>query len=338
MTDPEDAPPRDRSLAAHRIIAAVSVALALGLGVYFLLEATRPQSGLISFSFLLILPAAISAFVAYVADPHGQRRLRAYLMVPVWILLAVIIVSIFVLHEGVICILILSPLWLLSGWAGAFMTYHSRRSRDDGRLYCAAVLVLPLLVMQFEPLVTLPSRSAVVSREIVIKASAERIWPLLQGISDVHPGEGRWNLSQDVIGVPRPLGARLVGGGVGAERQARWGAHVRFRERITEWTPQRRIGWRFLFDDQKGWGFTDPHLMPDSPYFKVTAGGYSLIPLGPNLSRVVINTDYWIRTPVNGYSALWGQLFLGDMENNLLALVKERAEQPAPSTDAEEKL
>jgi hypothetical protein len=29
--------------------------------------------------------------------------------------------------------------------------------------------------------------------------------------------------------------------------------------------------------------------------------------------------------PVNGYSALWGKLFLGDVENSLLALIKQRA-------------
>ena len=325
--DADQPRPRDYRGAALKIVAAVALALAFGLGAYALLEATRPVNGLISFSFLLILPAAICAFVAYVADPWAERRLGAYMMVPVWLLLVVIVVAIFTLHEGAVCVIMLSPLWLGSGAAGAAVTYHLRRRLKRGRTYCMAVLALPLLAMQVEPYVPLPSTEATVTRTIVVEASPERIWPLLRGIPDVRSGEGRWNLSQDVIGVPRPLGARLVGEGVGAERLANWGPHVSFRERITEWSPGRRIGWRFIFDDIDGWRFTDRHLTPDSPYFRVTTGGYSLAPLGPNRTRVTLETRYWMKTPVNGYSALWGQVFLGDLEGNLLALVKQRAER-----------
>jgi hypothetical protein len=42
-----------------------------------------------------------------------------------------------------------------------------------------------------------------------------------------------------------------------------------------------------------------------------------------------------MKTRLNGYAALWGELFLGDLESNLLALVKGRAEgttaRPPPS-------
>lgn len=328
MQNSRGAEPRNPSSAALRIAVAVALALAFGLGVYMLLEAIRPQAGLVSFSFLLILPAAISAFVAYVADPWAERSRRDYWRIPVWILMAAIGASIFLLREGVICILLLSPLWLISGLAGAELTYRMRSRVKGGTTYCLALFVLPLAAIQLEPRLPLPARDATVSRSIIVNASPERIWPLLRGIPDVKPNEGRWNVSQDIIGVPRPLGARLVGEGVGAERLATWSGNIRFRERINEWRPGQRIGWQFQFDDPRGWDFTDRHLAPDSPYFRVTSGGYSLVPLGPNRTRVALDTTYWIRTPVNAYSAAWGQLFLGDLENNLLALVKERAERP----------
>ena len=301
----------------------MAVALAFGLGVYALLEAIRPQSGLISFSFLLILPAAISAFVAFIADPWGERRLAQYMLIPVWLLLAVIIVSIFVLKEGVICIVMLAPLWLMSGVAGAAATYRIR----DGRIYCAALLVVPLLALQVEPMIVLPQSEVAVTRSIIINAAPSRIWPLLRGIPDVRRDEGQWNISQDVVGIPRPLGARLIGDGIGAVRLANWGMDIAFRERITEWRPLERIGWRFSFDELAGWRFTDRHLMPDSAYFRVTTGGYSLEPIDAAHTRVTLDTRYWMATPVNGYAALWGELFLGDLENNLLALIKSRAEQ-----------
>ncbi|MFC3580214.1 SRPBCC family protein [Sphingomonas hylomeconis] len=318
-----------RRPAVLRIALAVAAALSFALGVYFLLEALRPESGLISFSFLLVLPAAVCAFVCYVADPYAERTHGFYLKVPQWLLLVVIIASLFVLREGVICIIMLSPLWILSGLIGAHVTYKLRRRNpdQDGRAYCAALVLLPLLSMQIEPMIPLPVETKTVTRSIVVEASPAQIWPLLRGIPDVRPGEGAWNVSQDVIGIPRPIGARLVGTGIGADRHADWGQRIKFRERITEWQPGRRLGWRFIFDDIAGWGYTDRHLMPDSPYFTVTTGGYTMQPLGANRTRVTLDTSYRIQTPVNLYSELWGQLFLGDLENNLLSLVKQRAER-----------
>ncbi|HEX4738330.1 MAG TPA: SRPBCC family protein [Allosphingosinicella sp.] len=326
MTEPDVSPPAGAS-PLLRIVAAVSVALVFAFGVYLLLDATRPQQGLVSFSFLLVLPAAISAFACYVGDPLATRPRIFYLLMPIWLLLAVIVASVFVLREGVICIIILSPLWLISSWTGAAITWCARRRiRDHGTTYCSAALLLPMLVIQAEPYIPLPQADVAVTRSIVVNASPDTIWPLLRGIPDVHPGEGRWNLTQDVIGVPRPLGARLVGEGIGAERLADWGRNIRFRERITEWQPGSRIGWHFIFDQIDGWRFTDRHLMPDSPYFRVTTGGYRLESLAAGHTRVVLTTRYWIKTPVNAYSRLWGELFLGDLENNLLALIKGRAE------------
>jgi hypothetical protein len=309
-----------------RAVGATVVALAYGIGVYFLLETLRPKSGVVSWAFLIVQPAAICAFIAYTVDIRGRRRRLQYLMVPLWTLLAVVLVSLFVLREGVVCIVILSPLWLLSGWIGSYLAYRLRPGVPDGKTFCLAALALPLLVVEIEPSLSVPQQDYVVRRSIVVAASPEEIWPLLRGIPDVRPDEGCWNVSQDIIGVPRPLSAKLFGEGVGAERTANWGEHVQFRERIIQWQRNRQIGWQFDFDGSRGWEFTDRHLVPDSPYFRVTTGGYTLAPLDARHTRLTLETHYWIATPVNAYASLWGELFLGDLEDNLLALVKGRAE------------
>ena len=321
----------DRPLrpALLRIAAATAFALAFAWGVYALVQAARPQQGAIGFAFLLVLPAAVCGFVAYVADPWKTRSHRAYLYVPLWLLLAVVILSLVILHEGVICVLLLSPLWIVSGLAGAEITYRLRRRVGDGRTYCVALLALPLVAVQVEPYVPLPGTRATVTRSVLIRATPAQLWPMLRGIPDVRPGEGSWNLTQDVIGVPRPLGAQLNGDGVGADRYAAWQHHIRFRERVTAWRPGRELGWRFIFDDIAGWGYTDRHLMPDSPYFTVESGGYRADPVAPGLIRLTLHTTYRLQTPVNAYAQLWGQVFLGDLENNLLSLIKARAERNA---------
>ncbi len=328
MADPPAKPADVRRTLWLRGAGACGVALAYGVGVYLLLEAVRPRPpGVISVAFLLVQPAAICAFIAYMTDLRGARRGIRYAMVPIWTLLAVVLLSLFVLREGTACIVILTPLWLISGYIGSMLTMSLRRAVPDGKVYGSAVLVLPLLAIQLEPLLPVPHDDYVVTRSIVVAAPPERLWPLLRGIPDVRADEGRWNVSQDIVGIPRPLGAQLFGEGVGAERTANWGAHIRFKERIVEWRENQRIGWRFDFAGSRGWEFTDRHLAPDSPYFRVTTGGYTLTPLDPGHTRLSLETRYWIATPVNGYASLWGELFLGDLENNLLALVKGRAER-----------
>jgi hypothetical protein len=319
--------PDRRRAAALRIAGAVATACAFLVGVYLLLEATRPQGGLVSFSFLLILPAAITAFVTYVGDPLGERGRAFYMGMPVWLLGAMMLISIPVLREGTICVVMLAPLWIASGIAGAYATYRLRGRAGDGGTYCMAVLALPLMAMQVEPMLPVPQASATVTRSIIVDAPPERIWPLLRGIPNVRPGEGAWTFTQNVLGVPRPIGAHMLGEGVGAVRMANWGRQVRFAEHIIDWRPGRAIGWRFDFRGLDAWQFTDRHLMPDSRYFRVTTGGYRMEPMGGGRTRVTIHTRYWMQTPVNAYSRLWGEVFLGDIEANLLALIRQRAER-----------
>ena len=67
-----DQPDARRRTARIRIAAASIFGLAFALSVYLLIEAVNP-SGLISFTFLLILPAVVTAFVTYVGDPLARR-------------------------------------------------------------------------------------------------------------------------------------------------------------------------------------------------------------------------------------------------------------------------
>ena len=56
MSEVEDEP---REYPWRRVFSAIVFAATIGLGIYFLLEAGRPNAGVISISFLLILPAVL---------------------------------------------------------------------------------------------------------------------------------------------------------------------------------------------------------------------------------------------------------------------------------------
>lgn len=323
-----DDQPRDseRRSGWRSLLSALLLVGGFALAVYLLLDGARP-SALISYSFLLILPTALAALLCYLADLHGERSFGYYQKV-IWVFAALVLAtSLLVLREGTICVLMLMPLWMPCFYLGAWLTHRLRRRRAGyGRVYCTSLVTFPLAALLIEPLIPLPVAEVDVTRDRVIAASPEQLWPLLEGIDDVRAGEGTWNVSQDVIGIPRPHGARLIGKGLGAERLARWDDGIAFRETIDRWQPGREIGWQFRFDKFRGWDMTDRHLLPDTPTFKVVRGSYRMEQVDTRHTRLVLTTHYRIRTPVNGYARMWGELFLGDLHDNLLALVAKRAE------------
>jgi len=322
--------PRRRK-AAIRVACALAAGLAFCLAVYLLLTAANP-SGLISFSFLVILPAAVTAFILGIADPFRERSRAFYTRkIPVALLVAVVSTSIVFLYEGILCIVMLAPIWYGLSTLGGILAWRLFGPREDAAetmLRSSALLLVPVLAMQAEPYVPLPVANVVVSRSIVVAADPTTIWPLAQGVGTIAPSEGTWNLSQDVIRLPRPVSATLVGTGPGAIRHVRWQQGLSFKEVITDWQPARRLWWRFRFDkdEMDGWKLQDRHLMPDSAYYRITDGGYTLEPLGDGRTRLTLTTRYRVRTPVNWYARLWGELFLGDVSNNVLAVIARRAE------------
>ena len=327
--DPGARPPEPSDVggsAGLRVLAAFAAALAFALAVYWLLSVVNPSDGLVGFGFLAVLPAALAAFVSYVSDPLARKSIGSYLMVPVWLVLAASVLAVVALPEGIICILMLAPIWLAAGVVGAGITYFLRNRIQAGRHHVSALALMPLLVMAAEPHLPRPAAEVTVSRSIDIAAAPEAVWPLLEGAGAIGPEEGIWTVTQSLIGVPRPQAARLEGQGIGALRRAEWQRGIRFDEVITEWEPLRRIGWAFRFGDHQGWEITDAHLMPDSAYMQIRRGGYSMAPLPGGGVRVSLETTYWMRTSVNGYAALWGELLLGDLEGNVLAILKARAE------------
>ncbi|MBO9518016.1 MAG: SRPBCC family protein [Porphyrobacter sp.] len=322
----------DKRTSILRIIAAIGIAGVYALLCYALVDWARPDTGFVSISFALIQPAAISAFVCYVADPLAGRRRRFYLLVPLWLFIGMIVIAAFLLQEGAVCIAMLAPVWLISGLLGAHLAFRLRKRDqvDEAAVFLSpAILALPLVLMPIEAALPVPEATYSVRREIIIDASADLVWPLMEGIPDVHEDEGRWNVTQDLLGVPRPLSARLSGKGPGSIRFASWEHDVAFREIVTQWLPGRKIHWRFDFDGSEGWEFTDRHLRPDSTYLQVLDGGYTLSPLPNGKHLLTLETRYIARTPFNSYASLWGELFLGDLEMNLLEMIRARAERAA---------
>ena len=316
----------------RQIGVACAVAAIWAIGSFFLVEWAVPDSGVVSVSFAILQPAAICAFIAIVGDPQQVKGRGWYLGIPPVTALGMILVSIFVLNEGAVCIAMLSPLWVGSGLAGTALARRwwqggGQRGELANTFSAHGLLVVPLLMLGVEGTLPVPRDTYAVERDVVIDASPQDIWPLLEGVGEVDPDAGIITFSHSVLGLPRPAFAQLQGAGLGASREARWHEGVIFHEKITDWQPGERLGWQFDFANSDGWNNTDPHLHPDGPTMVIRDGYYAMEPLEDGRTRLRLVTRYDANTFFNFYAALWGEVFLGDIHANVLAVIRQRAEE-----------
>lgn len=307
------------------LVTALVATIAVALGVYLLIEAGA--GGAIGYTMLVVLPTALSAFVAWAGSLGRSWKRSSYFMVPVWLNVGLAAIGGIFLREGVICILMILPLWIAFGMLGVWPVYKYRQRRDsvDSNIFRGeALLLLPFLALAAEQQVAPPRDTYIVTRAITVDASAEQSWDRLLAIPAIAADEGRWNFSQSVLRLPRPVDSTLRGRGVSAIREARWQDDIRFQEIVTDWHPGRAIAWRFAFPDPSIHLRTDRHINPQSPQLHVERGGYRLTPLANGRTRIELWTRYSMATPVNGYAAIWGERILGDIQANVLAIVAAR--------------
>ncbi|WP_298164062.1 SRPBCC family protein [Novosphingobium sp.] len=327
MDSPHPEPARQDRRTRGRVIAGFTLALAISFGAFVLISAFS-SAGVVfgSVWFLAFLPAYLCALICYVGDPDGTKPARFYGSVPLIFGAIVIVGSIAILREGVICLIMLAPLWLLFGWLGAIVMRRMRNQPVDPNTFRSTLIFLPLFSAGLESQLPVTHDQVTLTREVVIRARPDEIWPYAVSIPHIAASEGRWTFTQNVLGLPRPRATTITERRKGGVRTAWWGDRINFEERITHWEPGRRLGWAFAFRNTTLQDYTDKHISPDGEFLKIDTGDYVLTPLADGTTRLTLRTNYIAKTHVNPYAAFWGEILLGDIQNNVLAIIRQRAE------------
>ena len=321
---PNQAPPRPLT---KRVLLGFTLALTIALSAYLLFNFSKAGGPwFASLWFLALLPALLCALICYIGDPDQNRSAGFYWLVPLGLVGIVVAGSAFILHEGVICLIMLSPIWLASGWTGAFVLRAQRKRRLGRNALQSSFLIIPLLAGVVEAQIPRPHEPILLTRSIIVHATPDEIWPYAVSNRSISPREGVWTITHNIIGLPRPRATVMNGVGVGAVRTAYWGDHINFEEQITQWTPGQKLGWKFNFSNSSLQNYTDKHISPDGEFLKIDSGDYTIRPINDNTTQLTLNTRYVAMTHVNLSAKLWGEFLLGDTEDDVLAIIKDRSE------------
>lgn len=308
---------------------AVIYAMLLYAVVLILDQADAAGGGaLLMIAFLFGVPAATSSVAVMIADPQGRAGGGRHALIGFIVTSAFLLLAMVLLGEGGICVIMVSPVFYGASILGALFTGRMLR-RTRGRTAALVLVLAPVIGMPVETQATYPERTGTVTTVIEIAAPPEVVWRHTVAIPDIRPEELGWTFSHAIVGVPRPEDARLEGEGVGAVRHLRWGHGVHFQEWITGWELNRSLAWAFHFAPDSIPAAVEGHIRVNSPYLKLTGGHYTLDPLPGGWTRLTLQTDYWIATPINAYCAWWGDVFLNDFHGIVLGVIKARSERAA---------
>ncbi|GAB2771529.1 hypothetical protein HNQ93_000636 [Hymenobacter luteus] len=315
----------------HYLIAATAGLFVALLGRFvFASDALDDAGGLLMLCFLLLVPMALGATTAHFIPPTATKTWSLVLGPVVTVMLFLVTALLFHL-EGMICVLVISPLFLFTSWLGAFLytTLTKGRSNDQNTYVVAAFALLPFLLAPLEGLLTAPHDFRRVENTIVIQAPPAVVWQHIIRVPPIQAQDLGPSLVDD-FGFPRPVEATLSHEGVGGVRRATFERGVEFIETIDLWEPQRRLSFSIVPNTATIPPTTfDEHVTVGGRFFDVLRGTYQLEPAGPGRTRLILYSQQRLSTRLNPYAGLWTDYVMSEIQRRILTVIRQRCEAPA---------
>jgi hypothetical protein len=313
------------SLLTQRTVAlAVLGAVAYGLIGRLAFSEELPIAVPMTFTFIFLIPLAVG-YLATTGE-RGEWRAREAVLFPFTAALMVLITVLAIGVEGLICVVMMTPIFLVMALVGGTLAWAVRRVRDR-RLRASALLVvvlLPYMVGPVEQRIPQMQSRRVVENRIRIRADEAAVWRQIIRVPAIRPEEYRTTFIHR-IGFPRPIEATLSHEGVGGVREASFERGVLFRETVTEWVPRRRLSFTIAVDSIPT-RTLDQHVTVGGEYFDVLDGTYEIVPIGPGETELRLWSTHRLSTHFNAYAALWTDFVMRQIQGNILEVVRARAE------------
>lgn len=280
--------------------------------------------GAMSLAFIVLVPIAVG-YLAVACSPGDKHPPRKAVLIPSLTMAACLAFVLAAGLEGIICTVLVAPLFLLFGAIGGMMAEAMRKA--GRRTYAsglATVLLLPYTAAPLEGRIPLPDTRRTVETRVVVRADAATVWRHVVRPTGIRPEENQTRLAHR-IGFPHPVSATLSHEGLGGSRYALFERGIVLRETVTEWVPERRMA--FIIDPTHvPAAALDEHVTMGGPFFDVLDGSYQIVPLDSGRVELRLTTTHRLSTHFNPYAGFWTDLLMRQIQENLLHVIRTRAE------------
>lgn len=277
-------------------------------------------------SFLFLVPTLVGATAAYFDERNGPGRPSTQFVLGALANLAFVAGTLAVMIEGLICAILIVPLFMLVGGLGAILMgwVYRRFRRPDRTLYTLAAL--PLLLGAVEQHVPLPVEVHSEERSRIVQATPERVWRELENAREIRPDEVEhaWMYR---IGVPLPEAGLTEQTAEGPVRHVTMGRGIHFDQVATLWRPQEHVRWTYRFAaDSFPPHALDDHVRIGGHYFDLIDTDYQLTPRPDGSTELQIRMRYRVSTMFNWYALPIARWLISNFEEVILGFYAHRAE------------
>ena len=226
--------------------------------------------------------------------------------------------------EGLICLLMASPLLALAVWLGSYLGYKSSNSNFMNRTNTTIILVLLSLGFSSFDYFNEPKDLIPVRTKIIVDASIGDVWKNVVSFDKI--GEPRdWIFK---TGISYPTDATIVGRGVGAVRYCNFTTGS-FIEPITTWNEPTLL--QFDVKEQPTpmnelnpfWEVHPPHL---DGYFKSYKGQFKLTKISEHQTELEGTTWYKVDIYPEFYWKGWSDFIVHRIHKRVLNHIKQASE------------
>ena len=299
----------------------LSNAIVYGLG-YVSIELLKEYGWFV----FVILPFLLGFITLYIIGRKYELKIRQILKLSVLNLLFSCFCMLVFAMEGIICLLMASPLLLLLTLIGAYMGYAlSNKNNPKKKVYLYPIIVLISVSFLGFDLANNHSNLIPVKTELLIDAPKEVVWNNLVAFGEIP--EPQELLFQS--GISYPTHAEIRGMGVGAIRYCNFTTGS-FVEPITTWDAPNLM--QFDVIDQPipmhewnpFWDIHPPHL---EGYFLSRKGQFELFETKEGQTLLVGTTFYTIDINPVSYWEIWTNYILHKIHFRVLNHIKHQSEQ-----------
>ena len=287
-----------------------------------------PGGGLMSimtFAFIFVVPFAAGYVTGYVSK--ADTSIFYYLFAP-WVTIILLLFFSFVFElEGLICIVIISPVFLFMASLGGLIAYFiKKQSRTTNTLVLCSVILLPFITLPIESTIENERETVEVRTSIMINSDEKEVWDNIVRVYEIDEQEND-NTMFLFMGFPRPIKAELDKEEIGGVRIAEFDRGLYFTETVTQWDPMKSF--TFSIDaDPNSIPLTalDEHVTVGSEYFDVLEGKYELEPKDGGVI-LHLSSKFTMSTSFNFYSRICCKAIMADIQDNILHVIKRRCEK-----------
>ena len=279
-----------------------------------------------SVTFLLCLPTIMGALTIYFSSERWARD-RGYTTVIPWIPLTLfVLITLACGVEGGACWAMVFPLFMISSSIGGFIGRYYKLRNKDNRFYLSVLTLLPLVIAPVENMIGAIPGTYKAYTYIDIQAPAEKIWTNVTRVREIKKEQDSGWLTK-WLGFPRPVEAELNYEGVGAYRAARFTNGLVFHETVLQYEDKKKMVFAIKAYPYEIPSTTmDEHVVIGGKFFDVLTGTYELEKLSDQTYRLHLYSHFQLTTTFNFYASWWARWIMQDIQNNILRVVKARAE------------